>query len=62
MTAFNTKREALKFATKRKQGFRQLIIQDPTRKAFLEKAIRSVKIRRVKKKHWNKPLYIVEGM
>ena len=62
MTAFNTKKEALTFVNERKKGFRQLIKEDNSRKEFLNKAIKSVKIKKVMRSNWKKPLYVVEGM
>ena len=60
---YDTRREAIAFAKKRKAGFRQLAKEDSSRKNFFYKiAIPSVKIRKIQYKHWKEPLYEVEGM
>ena len=69
MVSFSTKAEAVKFATKRRRGFRRLLLtaKEPSksmlisRKKFLREAIKSVKIRRIKRRGWHKAIYDVEG-
>ena len=63
MSTFNTKKEAEVWARKRKAGFRKLMQTATTtkRKNFLKKSIASVKIKKVKLKHWSKPMYKVIG-
>ena len=77
MSAYSTKGEAEWAAVQRRKGFRKLMKKIHTdflfssslktiqqRKTFLQKAIRSVKVRRIlgnKRKGW-KPIYEVTGM
>lgn len=71
---FNTKRDAEKFAARRRKGFRGLIKaaekdgyykSSPkrlkARQKFLKQSIKTVKVKRVKHRHWNKPYYEVTG-
>ena len=64
MVTFTKKREAEKFAVARRKGFRDLKNKAKTekRRKYLDKAIKSVKVRKSKRKHWKKPIYVVEGM
>lgn len=67
---FSTKKEAEEFAVNRRKGFRvamqdkylQFAVNKEQRKKYLKGAIKSVKVRRIKLRHWKKPIYRVEGM
>jgi len=57
---FKTKREAMKFCSKRKKGFRELISKtnDPKRKRMLRTSIKTVKVRKLSGKPTR---YVCEG-
>lgn len=74
MTTFNTMKEAKEYASKQKKGFREQIKRAKNspwysnspkrlkeRKNFLLESIKTVKVKKVKLKHWNKALYEVVG-
>lgn len=63
MSTFRTKKEAEAYAGRRRKGFRKLLgeARAPRRKLMLRKAIKSVKIRKIKYSHWKRPLYEVKG-
>jgi len=76
MVIFDTSKEAMAFAVKRRNGFRELIRKAPrdpiyknaprmlkSRVSFLKKAIGSVRVRKIQPMYkGGKPLYEVTGM
>lgn len=60
---FRTKKEAEAYAINRRKGFRRILkrTKSEQRRYFLKKAIKSIKVRRIKNTHWSNPIYIVEG-
>lgn len=75
MVTFRTRKEADTFAKKRIAGFKSVINKahkdayygssaklTKQRKEFLRKAIKTVKVKKIQLKHWEKPIYRVVGM
>ena len=61
MVTFDTKQKAEAFAVKRRKGFRSITKRDPNRRSQMNKAIKSVKVKRIQRKGWSSPIYEVVG-
>jgi len=59
---YTTKTKANASAAKRRKGFRKLKKgASPQRKRYLDESIKTVKVKKIQRKHWKKPLYEVKG-